>query len=148
MVSALRGLTSQSVAPASLVNDVRDVREIVDAELTLQSTHGTITSTAAEQNVYINDAPLGSYKCLHLFVDLDLMEGGDTIEFRTRYRIEPAGALQLQEYQTYTGADGGLANSKKLIAIDLYPCRFGVQVTLQRTAGADREYDWQVFVEN
>jgi len=142
------GLTSQSVAPATLVDDVRDVRELVDAGLTLQSTHGTITSTAGEQNIYINDAPLGSYKCLHLFVDLDLMLAADTIDFRTYYRIAPAGALQLQDYQTYTGIDGGLANSKKLIAIDLYPCRFGAQVTIQRTAGADHAYDWQVFVEN
>jgi len=142
------GLTSQSVAPASLINDVRDVREIVDAGLTLQSTHGAITSTDAEQDIYINDAPLGSYKCLHLFVDLDLMQAGDTIDFHIYYRIEPTGALQLQDYQTYTGADGGLANGEKLIAIDLYPCRFGVQVTIQRTAGVDRAYDWQVFVEN
>ena len=145
---ATLGLTSQSVAPATLVNDVQDVRDIVDAELTLQSTHGTITSTAGEQNIYINDAPLGSYKCLHLFVDLDNMLVADTIEFRTYYRIAPAGALQVQDYQTYTGVDGGLANSKKLIAIDLYPCRFGAQVTIQRTAGADHAYDWQVFVEN
>ena len=142
------GLTNQSVAPASLVNDVRDVREIVDADLILQSAHGTITSTAGALVIYINDTPLGSYKCLHLFIDLDLMQGGDTIEFRTYYRIAPAGGLQLQDYQTYTGADGGLANSKKLIAIDLYPCRFGAQVTLQRTAGVDRAYDWQIFVEN
>lgn len=142
------GLTRQSVAPASLVDDVANVREIVDAELTLQSTHGTIASTAAEQTVYINNAPLGSYKCLHLFVDLDLMQAAETVEFRTYYRIAPAGGLQLQDYQTYAGADGGLANGKKLIAIDLYPCRFGARVTIQRTAGVDRDYDWQVFVEN
>jgi len=142
------GLTSQSVAPATLVNDVRDVREIVDAELTLQSTHGTITSAAGALDIYINEAPLGSYKCLHLFVDLDNMDQGDTIEFCVYYRIAPAGGLQLQDYQTYAGVDGGLANSKKLIAIDLYPCRFGAEVTIQRTAGEDRAYDWQVFVEN
>jgi len=142
------GFTRQSVAPAGLVNDVRDVREIVDAELTLQSTHGTITSGTGELDIYVNDAPLGSYKCLHLFVDLDNMEQGDTVEFRVYYRIAPAGGLQLQDYQTYTGADGGLANGKKLIAIDLYPCRFGVEVTIQRTEGEDKTYDWQVFVEN
>ena len=142
------GLTSQSVAPATLVDDVRNVREIVDAELTLQSTHGTITSAAGALDIYINEAPLGSYKCLHLFVDLDNMDQDDTVEFRVYYRIAPAGGLQLQDYQTYTGVDGGLANSKKLIAIDLYPCRFGVEVTIQRTAGEDRAYDWQVFVEN
>ena len=142
------GLTSQSVAPASVVNDIDEIRDLVGAELTLQEANGTIVSAAGEQTVYINNAPLGSFDCRCFIVDLDAMLGGDTMVFRVYYRIGPGGGLQLQDYQSYTGADGGLANSKKLVAIDLYPTRFGVRVSVQRTGGADRSLPWEVLVEN
>jgi hypothetical protein len=145
------GLTNQSLAPASVADTADQIHELVAAEFTLQETGGTLTADGNEQTLYINDTPLGCFEPRVVFVDLDNMQGGDTVEFKVYYRIKSqdvhAGALKLQSLQNYTGIDGGLANNTKVIAIDLYPNRFGIEVTLQQTAGTNRIYDWQVFVE-
>ena len=83
-----------------------------------------------------------------MYVDLDNMAGGDTTVLRVYYRITDGGGLQLLDYQSYTGADGGLANSIKMISIDLGPARFGTQITLEQTAGVNRTYRWEYFEEN
>lgn len=141
------GLTNQSVASAGVEDTADQIHELVAAEFTLQETGGTLTATGAEQSLYLNNNPLGCFRPVAVFVDLDNMLGGDTTVFRAYYRISAGGGLQLQDYQSYTGVDGGLANAKKLIVIDLHPNRFGTWVTLEQTAGAVRDYDWSVFTE-
>jgi len=84
---------------------------------------------------------------LTLFVDLDNMAGGDTIEIRVYHRLNDGGGLQLWDYSTYTGADGGLANGEKVIAVALNPDRHGFLTTLEQTGGVNRDYDWELFAE-
>lgn len=146
------GLTNQSVAPYSVTETLGQIHELAAAEFTLQETGGTLAATGAEQTLYINDNPLGCFGPRTLFVDLDEMIQGDTTVLRVYYRLSAAGAggtLKLEDYQSYTGVDGGLANSIKLVAIDLYPNRFGVQITLEQTATANGydDYIWEVFTE-
>jgi hypothetical protein len=142
------GLTDQSVAPASVAEAADQIHELVTAELTLQEAGETITSTAAEQTVYINDHPLGCFNPRRFFIDLDNMAGaGDSIAVRVYYRLNSGGGLQLLTYQAWTGVDGGLANSAKLATIELYENRFGVRITLQRIGGVDRDFEWSVFTE-
>jgi hypothetical protein len=142
------GLTNQSVAPASMADTADQIHELVAAELTLQEAGETITSTAVEQTVYINDHPLGCFKPRRFFIDLDNMTaGGDSIAVRVYYRIDPGGGLQLLTYQAWTGADGGLANGAKLATLELYENRFGIRISLQRIGGSDYDFDWSVFTE-
>lgn len=141
------GLTDQSVAPASVGDTADQIHELVAAEFTLQETGGTVTSTGAEQTLYLNNNPLGCFNPVAVFIDLNAMAQADTTDFRVYYRISAGGGLELQDYQSYTGVDGGLANSKKLIIIDLHPNRFGIWVTLEQTAGAAQDYPWEIFVE-
>lgn len=141
------GLTNQSVAPYSVTETLDQIHELDAAVLTLQETGGTITADGTEQDLYLNISPLGCFRPVCMFVDLDNMQAGDTTEFRVYYRLNAGGALQQQNYQSYTGADGGLANSTKVIAIDLHPSRFGSWITLRQTAGTNRTYDWEVFTE-
>ena len=139
-------LTSQSIAPYLALIRVEDALDFLAAELTLQETGGILTSTAVEQTLYVNDAPVGCFEPRVLFCDLDLMAaGGDQVTFRVYYRIADGGGPLLQDVQVYTGVDGGLANSITLVAIDLYPNRFGVRVSLQRTGGADYAFPWSVM---
>jgi len=119
----------------------------VTAEFTLQETGGTLTATDAEQTLYINNNPLGCFHPHTLFVDLDNMAQGDTVAIRVYYRLRAGGGLQLWDYSQYIGADGGLPNSVKLISADLLPTRFGIQITLEQTAGTNRDYDWELFTE-
>lgn len=141
------GFTRQSNVDASLTATVNDIYDLTNAVLTLQETGGSVTTDGTEQNIYIVDGPLGVFRPVCVFVNLDNMVGGDTTVFRVYYRIAPGGAQYLTDYQSYTGIDGSLANGKKLIVIDLHPTRFGVQVTIQRTVGGDRAYTWEVFEE-
>lgn len=149
MIGLSLGLTNQSVASAGVEDTADQIHELVAAEFTLQETGGTLTATGAEQTLYINDNPLGVFRPTALFVDLDEMIQGDTTVLRVYYRLRTAGTLKLEDYQSYAGADGGLANGIKLVAIDLYPNRFGVQITLEQTATANGydDYDWSIFTE-
>lgn len=141
------GFTRQTAVDAILRATVDEMYDLVNANLTLQETGGTITTTGAEQNLYINNTPFGVFRPVCLFVDLDEMLQGDTTVFRVYHRLSAGTGMQLFDYQSYTGADGSLANGIKLIVIDLYPARFGIQVTIQRTVAGDRSYVWQVFEE-
>lgn len=141
------GITNQSVAPASVATQAAQIFDIINAELVLQETGGIVTADGNEQALYIVNAPFGCFEPRTLFVDLDNMAGGETTIIRVYYRLVAGGGLQLQDYQSYAGADGGLANGKKIVAISLYPNRFGIQITLQQTAGTLRAYTWSVFVE-
>ena len=141
------GFTRQSLIDQTLRDATFDIYDMANAILTLQETGGSVTTDGTEQTLYINDAPLGVFRPVVLYVDLDAMVAGDTTVFRVYYRIVSGGGLQLIDFQTYAGQDGGLANSIKLIGIDLGPVRYGVQVTIQRTVQGDRAYPWAVFVE-
>ncbi len=144
----LLALVVAGAIPSSAAIRILENQAMLNAELALQETGGSLTASGAEQTLYINNQPMGSFVPRVLYVDLDLMEGGDTTVFRVYYRLNSGGALQQQDFQTYTGADGGLANGNTVIAIDLGPSRFGVRVSIHQTAGTNRVYDWEVFEEN
>ncbi len=141
------GLTNQSALGASAGNVIDQIQATVSAELVQRETGGLLTASGAEQTLYITEPP-GNIKGLAVYVDLDNMLQGDTTILRVYYRITTGGALQLQDYNSYTGADGGLANSIKLVKIDLGPNRFGLRVSLEQSAGVNRTYRWEVFEES
>jgi hypothetical protein len=141
------GITNQSIATGAVDETVDQIHELVAAEFTLQETGGTLLADGSEQTLYINDNPLGCFHPRTLIVDLDNMQAGSTTVIRVYYRLNAGGGLQLWDYHTYTGADGGLASNRKLISADLLPTRFGVKITLEQTAGTYRYYDWEIFTE-
>lgn len=146
MTTILNGIDAEAVLQAILTAGVAigsDTRAI----LALSSTGGTLTADGSEQTLYVDNEPLGCTMGRRLYIDLDDMAGGDTTVIRVYYRLSDGGGLQLLDYNSYTGADGGLANSIKLIAIDLGPYRHGIQVTLQQTAGANADYPFEFFAE-
>jgi hypothetical protein len=141
------GLTNQSIATAGVDETADQIKARTDALLALSSTGGTLTADGTEQTLYIDNEPLGATMGRRLYVDLDAMQGGDTTVIRVYYRLSDGGGLQLLDYNSYTGADGGLANSIKLIAVDLGPYRHGIQLTLEQTAGVNRTYPFEFFAE-
>ena len=139
------GLTNQSIASQA---DVSAIRVVTDQLLLYSSTEGTLTGSAAEQDIYINNAPIGAWAPHVVYIDLDNMLGVDTTFIKVYYRVINGGGMQLFDVLSYVGVDGGLAGSRKIIAITLVPNRNGVQVTLQQTTGICRDYDWNVIVES
>jgi hypothetical protein len=141
------GLTQQSMASGAVDERADQIHAQTSALLALSSTGGTLTATGGEDTLYLDNEPQGCWRPVTAIVDLDNMVFGDTIVLRVYYRIRDAGGLQLWDMQTFTGIDGSLANGAKLVDISLEPNRHGFQLTLQQTAGTNRNYDWELFAE-
>ena len=128
---------------AALQEDVTDIKETTDALPTLTETGGTVTTDGTEQNVYINDVPLGVFRPVCVKVDFTDHTATETIVLRTYYRITAGVAAPiLQDTVTFIGLV-----SPPLINVELEPNRFGVRVTIEKTAGTNRDYDWTSFYE-
>lgn len=140
-------LTDQSIASGGVDETADQIQVGVNAELTLSSTGGTLTANGAEQTLYIDNEPLGCWHPKTLFVDLDNMILGDIIVIRAYFRIADGGGFQLWDYQSFSGIDGSLANGAKVLDISFEPNRHGFQVTLEQTAGTNRDYAWELFAE-
>ena len=141
------GLTDPSMASGDVDLKAFFLMEYDAALLKMSATGGTLTADGTEQTLYYDDEPLGVFKPSCLLIDLDLMQGGDTVEIRIYHRLKDAGSLQLLSYVSYTGADGGLSNGMKVVSVDLCPCRHGFRATIQQSAGTNRDFDWELFVE-
>jgi len=124
-------------------DDVGHVFDIVNAILTLTETGGVVsTSGAAEVDVYINNAPAGVYKPLILKIWFTNQTAAETVVIREKYRIEAGGGFIKADWDTFAGVQDPLLKN-----IQLDPTRFGVQVTIAKTAGADRDYKWEVIYD-
>ena len=123
------------------------IYELVLSLQTHQETGGEITTDGNLQTVYTEASPLGVFKPRFFVINLDDMQGGDTIELTFLYRIDPAGNLEQEQYDAPTGADGGLANGNVLKRYELMDNRYGILIQIQRTAGVDRDYPWEFFEE-
>jgi len=108
--------------------------------LTLTETGGTITSSAIEQAVYINNAPAGVYSPKTIMIDFTNQTATEIVVIREYYRLKAAtGAIKIDEV-TFAGVQDPL-----LKEISLKQNRFGILVSLQKTAGTARDYNYEVF---
>lgn len=127
----------------TLITNLALVSAVTAGIPTLTETGGTVTTDGTEQDVYINATPLGIFNPICFKINCSAHTAGETIILRTYYQ-EAAGvpARILQNETTYAGLI-----SPELLSIDLDPNRFGVSVTIEKTAGANRAYPWEVFYE-
>ena len=122
--------------------DIDAIREVTDALPVLEETGSELTTTGGIQNLYINNNPAGVFRPVCVKIDFTAQTVTETVVLKTYYRILEGGLFILQDTMTYAGLV-----SPELINIDLEPNRYGVQVTIQKTAGTNRAYDWEVFYE-
>lgn len=108
----------------------------VAAVLTLTETGATLTTDGTEQNIYINNAPAGVYDPKMIIIDFTNQTGTETVVVREYYRIKSGGGLVKIDEVTFTGVQSPL-----LKMITLEPNRFGTKVTIEKTAGTNRDYD-------
>ncbi len=95
---------------------------------------GSVVTDGTEQTILL-DAPPKT--CIvGGFLDLTPMVLGDVIVVREYEKINPVGAYVKYATRTY-----GL-QSDPLLFIHTRPLRYGVRITVQRTAGADYTYDY------
>ena len=138
-------ITDQSIASGGVDERVDQIHAQTSAELTIQTTGGTLTTDGSEQTLYQDDEPLGVWCPVALIIDLDDMSAGETVEIKVYHRLSDAGGLQLFQYETWTGGDGSLPNSRKVDVLALYPNRHGWLISLELTAGANIDVPWELY---
>ena len=122
-------LDVQALAIASLENSV----------LVLTETGATLTTDGTEQNLYINDAPAGIYEPRILRIDFTAHTAAETVIVREYYRIKSGGNYIKADEVSFVGVQDPL-----LISVDLEENRYGVKTTMEKTAGANQAYDYEV----
>ncbi|KKL74946.1 hypothetical protein LCGC14_2059790, partial [marine sediment metagenome] len=95
-----------------------------------------------EQNVYINNAPAGVYKPLWFNINFTNHTVTEAVTIRVYYRTVDGGGWVQDDSQAFVGVPVNL-----LISVELKPNRFGCRVTVEKTAGTNRAYVWEVFYE-
>lgn len=128
------GITSSS----SII--IANIFNHVNALLTLTETGATITTDGTEQDLYINNAPSGVYKPLILQLDFTNQTAAETVVVREYYRIKSGGGFIKKDEVTFAGVQSPLLKN-----VELEPNRFGVQVTIEKTVGVNKAYDWEVL---
>jgi len=108
--------------------------------LVLTETGGTITTDGTEQNVYIHNAPAGVFSPRLIQLDFTNQTAAETVVVREYYRIKTGGALVKTDETTFIGVQDPLLKS-----ILLKDNRFGVKVTIERTAGGAKDYDYEAI---
>lgn len=127
----------------SLMTKLDLVFVLVNAFFTLKETGGTITTTGAVQDVYRNETPMGVFEPRKVQIDFTHQTAAETVVVRVYYRIISGGNLIQKDEVIFAGVQ-----TIPLKNIELEPNRFGVQVTMQRTAGGAQNYDWAAFYED
>ena len=124
----------------AILEDTVAIREVTDSEAILTETSGQITTDGTEQNVYISEAPAGIFRPICVKIKVTNHTVTETIVIKEYYRMAPGGGWVRFDTVPYAGAI-----AEEGIKVDLDPTRYGVRVTIQKTAGTNRAYDWEAF---
>ena len=123
-----------------LAENVVSIMAVTDGLETLTQTGGSLTTDGTEQTIYVNESPAGVFRPITVKIDFTAHTGTETLVVRTYYRIADGGAYIQQDEATYIGVIDPL-----LLNITLEPNRYGVKVTIEKTAGTNRAYPWEAM---
>ncbi len=118
------------------------IATLVEAEAILEETGGELTTDGTLQTLYINNAPAGIYIPKLLIIDFANQTVTETVRILVNYRIAPLGPWVIDDREPIVGVPVNAG-----IKIHLEPTRYGIWITIEKTAGTNRAYDWQVFYE-
>ena len=124
------------------VGDMEDdvtVIKAVSGQKQLYETGDTLTTDGTEQTLYVNEAPSGVFDPICVMIDFTAHTAGETVTIKVYYRIKSGGDYILLDEEEFIGAQ-----DPDLILTELEPNRFGIKVTIEKTAGTNRAYDWEV----
>lgn len=128
---------------ASILADTAAMEPIISALPTQNVTDGTVTTDGSEQDVYKYDAPTGTFKPVYVKIDFTNHTATESVTLRTYYRIKTGGNYIKQNEVSWALS----VPSPLLVNIDLESNRWGVKVTIEKTAGTNRAYDWEAVFE-
>ena len=122
--------------------NVDAIKAMTDAMAVLENAGGEITTDGFEQSVFFINIPAGVFKAINVEINFTNQTAAEAVTIRVYYRMLLGGGLVLQDTLPFAGVV-----SPEKVTIDLDPNRFGISVTMQRTAGNIKTYDWEAFYE-
>lgn len=144
-VPAVGYTTDTAAIPSATTSVIAIVKKIyetliglVTSILTLTETGGTVTTDGTEQDMYIHNAPAGVFDPKIVQIDFTNQTAAETVWVREYYRIKTGGALILMDEAAFTGVQVPYLKN-----ISLEENRYGVKVTVEKTAGANKDYDYE-----
>ena len=135
-VAAIASATTSVVAIIKKIYET--IISLVTSILTLTETGGTITTNGTEQDVYINNSPTGVFAPKIVQIDFTNQTAAETLVIREYYRIKSGGGLIKIDENTFIGVQDPLLKN-----VELKENRFGVNVTMEKTGGANKDYDFE-----
>jgi len=125
-----------------LQEDVNAIQATTDALAILEETGGELTTDGTLQTVYVNNAPAGVWAPKWFGMDFANHTVTETVRIIVSYRIAPAGPWVVDDRETIVGVPVNAG-----IWVELKENRYGVLITVEKTVGTNRAYDWEVFYE-
>ena len=147
LMGSVGQLVEQSIASGAVDERVEQIFDYVTAIQQHQAVGGTLTADGTEQQLYVDNEPLGCARAMTLYVNCSNMQAGDTIELRNHARLVDGGNIEQFDYAVLTGLNGGLLNGNLLYAWHLEPFRHGFGLTLHQIDGTNRDYEWELHVK-
>ena len=128
----------------SMAAVLRKIYDLIDALPVFTETGGTITTDGTEQTIWTVDAPASIFKPLVFVADLTANTVTESIVIKFWNRVKSGGGYveDFAKRITVTLAVG------TGVSVVLSPNRYGVKITIEKTAGTNRAYDWEVFYES
>jgi len=121
--------------------DKIDVLEsLIDSVMDLYRVGGTVTTDGTEQIIYISDNPSGLIKPMRFLIDTTNHTSDETVVLKFYYRVKNGGSYVVFSSATLSGVQSPLG-----VSYDLLPNAWGYKVTIEKTAGTNRAYDWEIF---
>jgi len=125
-----------------ILEDTEAIRATTDSEPVLSELSNEMTTDGTEQTIVTEESPAGILEPRCFKLDFTNQTAGETVVVRTYYRINPTGAMLEQSETTFAGVQDPI-----LKLIELEPTRFGFRITIEKTVGANRDYDYELFYE-
>ena len=120
-----------------------NLANLANSQLVLTETGGTKTTDGTEQTIYTNNAPAAIYAPKIIRIDFTNQTAGETVIVREYYRIKSGGAYVKVDEVTFAGVQ-----DPELIEVVLDRTRYGVKVTMERTGGVAKDYDYEGIYES
>ncbi len=130
-----------TLTEAGGAGDLAAIKTQVDAVLDLERDDGTVTVTDTETTIKEDASPGKVKEGVVVKIDMSAMQAGDTFVVREYYKVKSGGSYILADENTYSDAQ-----SVPLKIVELSPYRYGMKVTAQRTAGSNRDMDWESYI--
>ncbi len=108
----------------------------------LDETGGNLTTTGAEQNLYIENTPTGVFVPICIDIDFTNHTAAETVVLRYYKRQYSGGAWVEFDEQEFAGVQDPLGKT-----ITMLPNRYGIKITIEKTGGANKAYRWSVYTE-